>query len=764
MPTSADYTVVTLTRAGRSLAYGSRYVIPFGALDGYTYRVLIMPVSYDGVVTELVPAGDPAIWSLGLPTIDGVAPPVQGSTLTISWVSTPWDRGATGDLISYVMGVYTDDTLVDPLQVMVRLEYDDGGTWRLLWTGYLMPGSVTDNPYEASAVQVLAVDGLGEALAAAVYAPTGSVTHDDLGTLSPVLQGLREPVHYLHPQPLRTLMRWHPYISVLDGGPMPPGDPLRHLYVADAVWRRYEVETRYRDVVTEVLRTFDLGLYQSEGYWWATQPDALLDDAEAYYEHDSTGVETAGPSVSSLLVDVDDVPLTALRMSGPRIAAVAASYVFEPDLEDVVFNGSFEEEGGGGTLTARYWTLSGGAERRRIDGIGGVDPTYTNAWALRIPELSGSNPSAVQQDLAYLIGSPEYHLVVSINSLADLGTPGEVLPAVARVRVGDHYLAEASIEIQQDVWRGEDVRIYVNPLFSSEPEGVPVLPEGAVYDMGGGVEVRLLRTAYTGDTELYARVTAQGAFDTATPDIPEGSLLVIHYWTTSVSAIPLDPLDFTGEWRTKRYQATMVSPSGDLVTGYLRLEFLPPVRVSGTPSGRFHAVDLVQVSLRRRNTPVSRYTEQYVRFEGAEPLEVAEVRLGDGPVLTTRTGLHAYISGVLHPTMQGIDTGWRVGRYGTLESSTRVPLLALRAREVLRRVVRGQLYRSLTLHLRDQRRILPHHVLTYSDEVSGATRRLWRRHYEWHVAMGYVQGLWRILYREDESLLARATTQLSEVL
>lgn len=669
------------------MSYASKYHVPLPSRDGFTYTVEIRRRGWTGSSTELRGAlPRPYVVRGGEPGGRLLFKPIALTEAELSVV----DEG--GGVLQEIQGA--DPTAYQ--LVLVKSGTD-------LFTHYIDTKSYSEPSFvDKKVVKLKGTDGLEMLNNRRLILS---------GTYISALDILVQALSTVGTQNIVTAFDWWPWLPTELSGTV---NPLDKLVTLEGRWEDADVQTRLMDALRSILARFQLRLFQSAGKWYAVQRAYLEDGMLDRFEYDDAGTETASGELD-IGVDSDDIPIKVqpFRQLRHQVKTVVQSYSFTPDLDQIVLNGSFEDEGAS-TSEADEWEHVGGTTREELVNLteitSNVDPSYNNQWALKITPDSTDSDGARQHDFIFIPANPNYRLLTSFISAFYDDPPGSSLNADLRVRVGDYYLVEGAITFAADVLHGREVDMHIHPFLDPSSngfaEGTPIIPKGASITLGTPADpttIELTRDLKVGDSILTGHLSA---------DLSQGDQATIAYWSTGGAGGGLEFYVLSG-LATQHYETYMVTPNAESISGFLRVEVVRPVEVS-PPSDSYAVLDSVRVTVSAAGSAIDTVARQVSALidDGFEE-ELQEATIGDGPAVYSTSRLQADVSGTFYDTMQGSDTGWKVGPYAAAEASTGVFLDELAAREALYQQSSILDRIQATLILRDELTFYPHNVLNY---------------------------------------------------
>lgn len=709
--------------------YGLKYQIgPYAYDSGLRERVLIERWDHSGSSTSLQGAGpDWLVIRHGRQGAYNLLEPLPTSEALIRVV------GRFGSRLAEIQG--TEDGAY-----RVRWQTEIGGTWRTRWVGYLAQQDYRDYPYEpAGAVEVRAVDGLGLLQHVLWDHAAGKAAPD---ALHRALEGVVEHLRRAGPPDseegllggLVTRMDWRPHLGAFR---LPEGrDPLTLLLHRTAAFTAEDgSRVTALDHLRELAQRFGASLFQSrlpsesEPRWFLRQRHAWRPDSSgnvAAFGYAARSINTdpigaggsydmggGGISVPSLfeagaegtgarwLQREEDLQ----RGVAHRVRSAASTYGFEPQLSQLLANGSFEEAGATAE-TARGWTFTkrhnAGVWRWPLQRLLPDDFDDANAHGLVIELPSGQSAPfsrAEQETGIFLPGVVAEGAALRLSYTASYRRQPPSGPHVAAGLIGGvaisvegpdrtWYAHWSEVRVRTDTRAGQSVTVYIDPIAADvldAAEGTVAIPAGTTLDFRPAGTYRgsltLRRAARVGDTELVGDLTHNLKKDDTAWWWP---------WTETPGAETRGtaPIDTTDTLPMTEYALALALSDlqGRPVAGHVRLAF---VGGSGSPLPEWAIYDNAELSVEYGGSTASEVTYEAALASGTPGLAVGlgTHRLGDGPSPESDTALHVLnpADGSVHPTLDvARGPGWKAGAYASGEPSTGLSLDALHARAALR--------------------------------------------------------------------------------
>ena len=327
-----------------------------------------------------------------------------------------------------------------------------------------------------------------------------------------------------------------PYVPYVAGDAV-TADPVAALRVLHAaLWDRGRGESaRQEEAVRAVVSRVLARLCQSRGAWSVFHPaglaraagedvarttydlSALADFAESdLAAYDASGTQPRPGTLGAFggVASVADVVQERRHYEGGShsrqlpVKEVESAYAFEPELADLVQNGSFElpatPSGGSPDLTvADGWSLGtvsvDSAERRKLEdsGLPDFDAQALDAFALRVPP----GGVATQSLTLPAPGSSEWfcevqHFMAYLGENADVnGDPVAGLVASVLGREETWVLVPIFIEAASSTLPGRGASVYLRPV-ASDVAGLTPTVEGSIV-CPAGTELRFNRPGFT---------------------------------------------------------------------------------------------------------------------------------------------------------------------------------------------------------------------------------------------------------------------------
>ena len=711
----------------------------------------------------------------------GDVTPLAGVALRISWGPDGGASTAAGPLAPLApcrMVLAVRDARPGRLAEMVGAP---DGAWQLVVKritggpgvtgtvarGYLLAETFEDAPYGASSVVTMAfADGLG-LLDARAFAGVGIEGRDDGGE-GPYwawwgprvdVQGARPKSERIAASLARVLgpLGGMPdgeaggLVTAADWRPWLPGtnvsantDPLYAVLTQEAAWLDADGgSVSQLAALRGLCSRFGARLFQSGGRWHVVQRGLLARLRGQGVPRHTYAPSAVAPGVAStstrtlddLVVDTRYWPQAGPHDAPRRgvtvpVRSVEVDYDFRPDLDQLLFNGSFEipdtGENGLVDFRARGWkpaaapngTPYGGVRRFELSSnvLDGFSPSFGDAYALELLGQSFLNPENVArtyQDVdVFLPSTSAWDLELSaffITRNAELGRPqrGGVVVAVTRGDGSSVKLKSFPVEMAGPSLTGRSVRLYVERVPGTT--GQRSIPAGAVLHfwrgaVGTGTYVgraTLTEDATGGDRMMRADVeivVTKDQVDEKDVRLIAGDTAEAYLWTaeavgslTSGNApgSSFSPSPSYGGSEAWPFVARLSSVATDLraVEGTIRVNLIGPP----PPSGPGVPLYVDDVSLVVRTGPdgrvASTVSARAVLPAGTPGLDISAGRsalpVGDGPHPASASALHVDADGETYPTAQGASTGWVAGNYETDPTSTGVGIDLLSAREAL---------------------------------------------------------------------------------
>lgn len=723
-------------------SYGTKYRVRTRSRDGYVYRYDLRRRGYTGPAYNLFPGVEALEYELGRPG-EQAFPILNASSVTCRVDVTR----ETPENVNLAELRRADATMWQGV-----LYREEGEELTELWQGYVVPDTFRDSPYEpVNAIEVAAFDGLG-VLKNMRYGPSGDRTR----LRDMILAGLSGLDAR---QSLYTLMRWYPWLPTAM-----TGDPLAELESDNDLWRdeAEDVFAHLHEVLAQAIGTFAMELFQGWDGWYAVQPYQLTRDV-SLYGYNLTGASLSGVDASDLRVEGDYPVVRGMQRRLHRPTQhVSVTYDFEPELDQLLVNGGFEDD------------LEGWVELRSVDVVDSDevfpdDATSEDQRAVKI--AFDSQPEALQQVRnVRLAGGARQAFEIQFEAISDQRTI--VGNSAIKVRIGDHYLSAGTADVASTtVLAGENTKVRLTDplgvfLPGAHEDDVAIIPEGATLSFtvprGGdpaildAATLTLTRPARAGDTVLVGRVSNQ------VDDEGAGIELEVYGWGTQSDWHADFGLN-ADEPRTLRMPAFLRTPTGERVSGALEVTLIAdedPLG-GGTPKSGYVAYNDIVCESTIDGEPITSETWQAaVQAPGAAVDVTPDFRLGDGPEEDSFSNLYDSSSG--EATVQVDKTGWKVDDpYGASEETTGRTLPLVRARERLRLERGGLQWRIMTLLLRDGAKYAPENVLMYTLEDGSGTLPMWRSYLRWRIAAGEVDGEWHDLEKGPAGDIYEQITQAS---
>ena len=678
--------------------YGDKYRVTGYNPNGLCERVRLGQWQWTGAVTDLTGAGEDWLeveWSVA-----DFGDPLPLSEARLRVV------GQFGSVLAEIQG--SDDAAY--LLTWETEETPGSGAFQTRWWGFLTQQDYADYPFDpVSAVEVRAVDGIA-LLADKVYDPAASgfgimwmaqqVAHMlDRAAPDDSAVGIGDG--------LVTRMEWVPWLPAR----ITAANALAQLILPLGIFADESGDTRSMclAVLRQVVGRFGMRLFQSRGRWLAVQPHRYRPDASGdvdVFVYGSTSDAAAGASGAATALSVaKDSERWAFAKSegGPqrgishRVREAVSVYDFEPDLDQLLRNGGFEDPGDT-AAEAQFWTLYTGGERVDINDEADYIPASTgNEYALKVTATTTSGVVAATQSGQYTIPGNTAAVSLRVDVTAGFAVTAGVTSPRIRVRCGDYYLAERFLIIASRALKGKDVRVYVEPILDGVTgvvDGTPVLIKGTplnIFDTVAGEyrQATVKETARVGDRSVVLDLPEN--IDPADIDDPS-----FYVWEEHEGGTPESVLLFqrgpTGEeyLTTFRFDAPFVDPSGAGVGGAFAFS---PERQVDVDAEAYYYVTEAKAALVINEQVSSEIAYQAALALGSgisvqlptRAVGDQEWLLGDGPAPDSLGGLYVRDGASLpQTTLQGANTGWKVGPYAALESSSGRTIDALHALDVMR--------------------------------------------------------------------------------
>ena len=705
------------------MAYGARYIVKIAAQDGFDYRAFLDRHAYTGPPRDLLGASNPLRIQWGRQGRPELYAPIMHSSCSLSVLDTEGE--AFAEIVSGDNATYR-----------VRMERYEGSAWSEIWRGYVQGNSYDQQRHgRLSSFTIQAADGFN-LLDPLAYKPANEPTRIAY-SLRYILQNLPQPSGLL------TRMLWRPWMPEEIAG---AEDALMQVATLDANWTQSESRTRQLVVLKHLLRRFGLRLLQSEGAWWTFQRGGLQEDTADFYSYSDPASLTARTLTSrNLLVDDNAIP-TARRKPNlrPRTRRVLSTYDFEPDLDIVVQNGSFEEAGATAEDMAR-WTRfesvtasqgAGGYHGKRVsrESALGVDAAAQgNEWLFKVESVYGSvevdaddEELALRQDSQVSIPKGRF-FEADVSFTAKQSGEWIVKPMGVRFKIGDYYLQRTTRTVAADTLKGPRAKMYVGRIGPRGAKDVPIIPEGAELEISTGATITLSEDAYATDSALVGELSQT---------VPAGETVTFFIWGTTVGYMqPIVNTDDTGlrEVQTIVARAFLSTPAGEAVHGGVAIEVWTPVSNpafldSKDEDGQtdWAILDDLVAKILVNSNRIGKVGSQASMSapQSGRLVSLADIRVGDGPAITTDSRLVAEQSTGFEPTMQGANTGWKNGVYAPGEASTGKTIDALLASTVLRAQNTILRRRILDYVLRGKQKIAPHNLIRHHDTTKLASHAL----------------------------------------
>ena len=746
------------------LTYGAVYRFEYHSADGRRYRADVERQGWLGGVFEMLrPDGN------GLVSLD---------------ISGGQRADGAADALAPVAASVATLTAVDGQARLAAMQGAPDGAWRLRlfsatpggaevleWLGYALQETFRDAPLAGiNAVEVKFADGLGflnerphagEGTAFPASAP-GTPTDPGRST-----QPLAEQVAR-HLGDLGAGGGWTALVAAVDWRPRLGGaaqltasdDPLYVLHTLAEAWLDADgASTKAADAVRAIAARMGGRLCQSAGRWHLMQRSLLARTgglgvprfvyALGQGTDGETTVQASAPESADVLVDVwqsGRVVGVPRREVGLPVRRVESGYSFRPDLDAVIYNGSFERAGSA-EVEAEWWTAEGpgiaahGAPERRPGSVG--DLTQQNAFAMRVPATPFDNQVvyASQTNGFRLSAPPSASLRVRLSARAEADGPFSAPPEFRVLAMNDddtvgHGLALVILHVQGPVVKGDDVAVPLSVLAGTDegPDPAIMVPGVRIADVGQTLriewgdplnpdvaEARLTRTLRAGDAALYADLRGN------LPDNASGlgvSALTYVFapghggWNKLYrGAILPDDSQRAEHFYARLFTLSVLAPleagDGAVVRGRLRVD-LRGQRLGGDNSEGATYYDGVEVTVAEAGGTFERAAFASALPAGAPGTDAAlPVRagpahvLGDGPTAESESQLFVrYPDGTVRPTLSPAGVGWAAGLPSTFGDTAD----ALSAREALAQV-RGPLEGWLGTVDLSTVTVRPHHVL-----------------------------------------------------
>lgn len=708
------------------MAYGAKYLVEDTNPNGLEERVRLFRWQWTGGVTTLTGAGD--AWFEQTTRIDDPFDPVAEGRAALRVL------GRYGSVLAEVQGA-------EDAAFLLVWETEIGGSWTVRWWGFLEQQGYADYPYEPlAAVEVSAVDGIGLleqklydpegagfgvlwAARQLVYALSRAAPDDSAVGLGP---GTDLGTAAASPPGLVTRMGWVPWLP----SPVPSGlNALNQVILPLGIWADESGERRSTllEVLRQVVGRFGCRLFQSRGRWFCVQPHRYLPDASGavdafVYGAASDADAGASGAATALPVELDADGWRFRKGDGPErgiahpVREAVSVYDFEPDLDNVFENGSFEDAGSASDEAA-YWTgyTDDGVgnplfERVDVSTLSFFSATAGNQYAAEIGSIEPEDPTPPvrleQTSPTYVPGvrGAVFDLSLSRGLATGTATPPEAFfgfnDGSASGADGVAWWVQAfAVTPVSDSLQGRGVTLYVEPVGAALPgavAGVPIIPAEATLRFWDGssafIEFTLTEGVAVGEITITGDLSAELDASAVAP-------AEAYYWRTedgggpyAVSLVSGDPAIAFYEERLVRMRMRLPlnSPSGATVSGSAYAGF-PVTRSLGSTA--LHYVDALvgRVEYDRQTASEIAYQAALVTGSGlsvalpSRGVGDSEWLLGDGPSLDSLGGLGVRDGdNLVQATLQGADTGWKVGPYAALEASSGRTIDALAAIEVVR--------------------------------------------------------------------------------
>ncbi|MEO0559630.1 MAG: hypothetical protein AAF170_15760, partial [Bacteroidota bacterium] len=727
-----------------SSSYGLRYFHDLLAENGLTVRLAFDVQDFGGASVEMKSSewagGAVLTWATGSGG-DAASPvsPVAPSQAQVRIKPIATDpRVGTADIAA--LGALRTGSV----RLRILADLTTAGTPdALVWMGYLPQGLVTDAPGEELVpVDLLFRDGFGLLDSRAATDPADA---NHTTTVRALVDWLRTWLAPLAADELAALsmvtrVDWRPY---LDGAVVADTtDPVAAVRALAQAWTDpaaggtgANVTSQMvaaRQIASRVLGRMFFGRDQQGRVGWhlvqrsyiarqlAEDPAAEL----ATFRHLLSGTDTdlAAPTRTtvSVLIDTDEWTVTRYqtRSRDGGVGQVASTYDFRPDLDNLIFNGSFED--GTTTTDADYWTGFDTGNNPFRSGYFNGDPEYGDQKVAKIPYVditAGAQPANFiqQEGLSFLVTSAEADILFSFDYERQNGTATTQDDPRFRLDIGTYGLRVGTVEtpdVVTDVFKGRDAVVPILPLLvqttgvstgtdADAVAGTEVLPVGTVIPFrtlaptaGERGTLTLTRAAKVGDVQLHGDLS--DSFDCTTNGVHYGD---IAYFGPSGSApewlaFPGATVQGSVSRGTATYRCTANPVDGSApISGFatFRVEgFVTDESDTGETFPELWVDDFV-LRPQVRGSALSTVGRR-ASLTDASGLYVAGIpvadrgghTLGDGPVPDSATRLQVSHDGgtTVVDSQQGENTGWKAGTYtNTSEASTERTIDALAAAE-----------------------------------------------------------------------------------